>query len=92
MEIHIDILRAVAEGRQKPTRIMYRANLAWTRLRKYLDFLINRNLLRREEIDGSEIFSLTKTGKEVLAYYKRVEYEMHRRTKAIPSEIQSLAH
>jgi len=44
MEIYIDILKAVAEGKRKPTHIMYRANLSWTRLRKYIDFLISQDL------------------------------------------------
>ena len=92
MEIYIDILKAVAEGRQKPTHVMYRANLTWTRLGEYLDFLVNRKLLTQEEINGSTTFSLTNTGKEVLGYYKRIEYQVHRRRKVVTSEVYALVH
>ena len=92
MEIYTDILKAVAEGRRKPTHIMYRANLTWTRLKKHLDVLADRKLLTEEEINGSVTFSLTKTGKEVVGYYKRIERETYRRRKVVPSEVYILAH
>jgi len=91
MEIHIDILKAVAEGKRKPTHIMYRANLTWTRLKRHMDFLTGRNLLMQEEVNGSTTFSLTATGKEVLQYYKRLEYQVYRGKRAMPSEVYALA-
>ena len=87
MEIYIDILKAVAEGKKKPTHIMYKANLSWTRLRKHLDFLISQNLLVDEENNGGMIFALTIKGKEVLGYFKRIESELYHKKKVIPSEI-----
>jgi len=91
MEIHIDILKAVGEGRRKPTHIMYRANLTWARLKRHVDFLIGRNLLTQEETNGSTTFSLTTTGKEVLQYHKRLEYQVYRGERAISSEVYALA-
>ena len=40
IEIHMDILRAVSEGREKPTHIMYRANLSWSKLKNSIENLI----------------------------------------------------
>jgi len=91
MEIYIDILKAVAEGRQKPTHIMYRANLTWARLKRHMDFLASRNLLIQEETNASTTFSLTATGKEVLQYYKRLEYQVYRGKRAVSSEVYALA-
>ena len=92
MEIHIDILKAAAEGRQKPTHIMYRANLTWTRLKNHLEFLIAQNLLVEETTNGSTTYSLTTTGKEVIAYYKRIERETRLRKKGTYSKAYVLAH
>ena len=73
-EICLDILKAIAEGRRKPTHIMYRANLSWIRLKKYLNFLIAQGLLKKTVSDSSgAIFSLTEKGKEVVKYYMEIE-------------------
>ncbi|OYT49260.1 hypothetical protein B6U79_02200 [Candidatus Bathyarchaeota archaeon ex4484_231] len=85
-EIYIDILNAVREGRQKPTRIMYRANLTWTRLKKHLEFLIEQDFLVEKKINGSSRYFLTVRGKEVLEYHRRVEMELHQLGKTAPAE------
>lgn len=87
MEIYIDILKAVAEGRRKPTHIMYRANLSWTRLTKYLDFLVSQSLLNENMANGATAFALTAKGKEVIGYFKRIEVEFSNGKKTIPSEV-----
>jgi len=86
-EIYLDILKAVAEGKRKPTHIMYRANLSWTRLKKYLDFLISQDLLQETVIDSASTFSLTQKGKDVIGYYKRIEGILYPKKNTIPSEI-----
>jgi len=86
-EIYLDILKAVAEGKKKPTHIMYRANLSWTRLKKYLDFLISQDLLQETVNDSATVFSLTQKGKDVIGYHKRIEGVLYPRKNAIPSEV-----
>jgi len=88
MEIYMDILRAVAEGRRRPTHIMYRANLSWARLRRYLNFLVKQGLLEEDEDDsGSTLYSITLKGKDVLGYFKKIEGELYYRKRALPTEI-----
>ena len=87
MEIYIDILKAVADGKRRPTHIMYRANLSWTRLKKYLDFLITQGLLVEALDDGATIFSIAPKGKDVLGYFKRIESVLYNTSKVIPSEV-----
>ncbi len=87
MEIYIDILKAVAEGKKKPTHIMYRANLSWTRLRRYIDFLISQDLLQEKINEGASVFTLTMKGKDVIGYFKRIEGELYAKKKAVPSEV-----
>lgn len=87
MEIYIDILKAVAEGKKKPTHIMYRANLSWTRLKRYIDFLIGQDLLAEKTNEGTTVFTLTPKGKDVLGYFKRIEGTLYTRGKTVPSEV-----
>ncbi len=87
MEIYIDILRAVADGKKKPTHIMYRANLSWTRLKRYINFLMSQDLLNEEVNEGTTAFSLTQKGKEVIGYFKKIESELYHKKKAVPSEV-----
>lgn len=87
MEILIDILKAVADGKQKPTHIMYRANLSWVRLKKQLDFLVKQELLVNMEIDGGKIYKVTRKGKEVLEYFKKLEGELYYKKRALPTEV-----
>ncbi len=83
----MDILEAVADGRRKPTHIMYRANLCWTRLKKNLVFLVKQDLLKMTDAEGAEIFSLTQKGKDILGYFKKVEGELYYKKRVLPSEI-----
>lgn len=87
MEIYIDILKAVADGKRRPTHIMYRANLSWTRLKKYLDFLMTQNLLEEALDDGATIFAITAKGKDVLGYFKRIESVLYNANRIVPSEV-----
>ncbi|KYH40840.1 MAG: hypothetical protein AYL32_009150 [Candidatus Bathyarchaeota archaeon B26-2] len=88
MEILIDILKAVAEGKEKPTHIMYRANLSWIRLKKQLNFLLNQELLLEISVDNGTIYKMTPKGKEVLEYFKRLEGELYnKKTKTLPTEV-----
>jgi len=81
------VLKAVADGRQKPTHIMYRANLCWERLKKLLDFLVKEDLLQKANIDGSISFSLTPRGKDVLGYFRKLELELYYKRKNLPSQV-----
>jgi predicted transcriptional regulator len=87
MEIYIDILKAVAEGKKKPTHIMYRANLSWTRLKRYIDFLISQDLLQEKTNEGTTVFMLTQKGKDVIGYFKRIEGTLYHSNRTIPSEV-----
>jgi len=87
MEIYIDILKAVAEGRQKPTHIMYRSNLCWERLKKQLDFLVKGGLLDKTAVKGTATFSLTSKGKDLLGYHKKLEVELYYNKRTLPTEV-----
>jgi len=68
LEICLDILRAVARGKRKPSCIMRYANLSWKRLRKYLGFLVNGGLL----VNDGDGYMLTPRGKMAVEHYFHV--------------------
>lgn len=88
MEIHMDILRAVAEGRHKRTHIMYGANLDWYRLMGHVDSLVKQNLLKKTaDDDDAAGYALTQRGKEVLEYYNRFENKLYEKEELLPYEV-----
>ena len=86
-EIYIDILRAVAEGKQKPTHVMYRANLTWKRLKKHVDLLVAHGLLVEEKDGRTKIISITSSGKDVVWYNNKIERELVQTMKAAPTRL-----
>jgi predicted transcriptional regulator len=74
IDIYVDILDAINKGKQKPTHIMYKANLTWMRLKKYLDFLLNNDYLNQKVENGSMVFSLTAKGKVFFEHIKKPSF------------------
>ena len=77
-EIYIDVLNEVKSGANKPTQIMYGANLSWRPLRGILKSLLNQSLLTEIEGDPRDkrtkvIYELTQKGENVLRYYSKAK-------------------
>ncbi len=53
--IYIDILRVIAGGTTKPTRILFEAKLSWNTMKKSLEFLLDNDLIYIEKIDNSKV-------------------------------------
>jgi len=86
-EIYIDILKAVAEGKRKPTHIMYRANVTWKRLKKHVNFLVVHGLLVEEQDGGTKTLLLTSSGKDIIWYHMKIERELIQTKKTIPFKL-----
>ncbi len=65
-DIVADILSIVKDGSKK-THIMYRANLSYALLCKYLDKLVSGGLIRCRKTDA--VYVLTKKGETYLSAY-----------------------
>jgi len=69
-KIYADILEAVAEkGYSRPTQIMTDANLSYDRLRKHLETLVEKGLLKNED----DTYLITEKGIKFLDEFKRFE-------------------
>jgi predicted transcriptional regulator len=61
MRILAEILEISKEGILK-TQIMYRANLSFTQLNDYLNFMLNLDLMAKTNHGGKEIYVITEKG------------------------------
>lgn len=82
LEIHIDILRALAyHGRLKPTHITYKANVNCSALKECLSFLLERNLVKEQTISKNrkkrKVYSITDSGLTALRNVKEINKSLH---------------
>jgi len=82
LEIHIDILRALAyHGRLKPTHITYKANVNCSALKECLSFLLERNLVKEQTINKKrkkrKVYSITDLGLTALRNVKEINKSLH---------------
>jgi predicted transcriptional regulator len=61
-----ELLRALAPGRQNPTRLARVANIPYNRLGEYLGLMTSNGLVRLEAVEGHEAYSITPRGMEAL--------------------------
>jgi len=73
----LNVLSAVREGVDKPTRIMYAANLSWKPTQRILRALVKQGLLREIEDTGSKRtkkrYEITERGAKVVKYFDRAK-------------------
>ena len=72
LDIQLEVLKAVREGVDKPTRIMYATNMSWNPVRKILDSLVNGEFLSViSNTDGNRSkrrYEITEKGVSVINY------------------------
>jgi predicted transcriptional regulator len=77
LEIRLNMLAAIRDGEEKPTRIMYAANLSWKPTQRVLAQLVEQELVR--EIRGAEgvksrrRYEITEKGVAVLNYFDKAK-------------------
>ena len=65
METYGDILRVIGAGAEKPTHIMYRANLSWIVMQQYIKSLEAHGLVIADSDQGKRLYHLTEKGFEI---------------------------
>jgi predicted transcriptional regulator len=76
LEIRMDMLAAVKEGAEKPTQIMYKANLSWVALQTHLTQLLERGLLKWATDGNRKKYELTIKGANVMYSYVKILEEI----------------
>jgi len=66
-----EILEIAKEGTLK-TQVMYRANLSFTQLNEYLNFMLKIELLEKTETNGREVYTATDKGLDFLQRYREI--------------------
>lgn len=69
LEIRMDILRAIMEGAEGPTQIMYKANLSWILLCDHLGALGQQGFVGEKTVGNRKKYSLTGKGIEIVGAY-----------------------
>ena len=75
LEIYIDVLQTIKEGTNKPTRIMYGANLSWKLLQGVLESMVDQGLIdvsdqsRSRDKRTNKIYAVTSKGNSVIKYF-----------------------
>ena len=72
LEIKMDVLRVVGSGIDRPTQIMYKANLSWIALQSNIKSLLKGNFLREEDLGSRKRYELTQNGYETLSTFQKV--------------------
>ena len=77
LEIRLRILDAVRSGVEKPTRIMYAANLSWKPTQRILSHLIEQGLVDEvrnpESAKSRRRYTITEKGIAVLDYFDKAK-------------------
>jgi predicted transcriptional regulator len=66
-----EILEIAKEGTLK-TQVMYRANLSFTQLNEYLDFMLKISLLQKIQTNNKEVYRATGKGMDFLERYREI--------------------
>jgi predicted transcriptional regulator len=73
LEIQLSILSAIQDGVDKPTRIMYAANMSWKPVQEILSRLVEQGLIRimtdTESEQSRKRYVISEKGSKVLAFF-----------------------
>jgi predicted transcriptional regulator len=76
LDVFNDMLVAIqkAQGKIKPTHLMYKANLSHKLLNSYLDDLISRDMAQEVQVDKVHKFIiLTDKGRDFLIQFRKIK-------------------
>jgi predicted transcriptional regulator len=78
LELNLDVLKAIYNGRQAPSRVVYAANLSYDRVINCIEFLVKQHLVQRIEGIPKKRYTITDRGKNVVNYFSEIEKLMGR--------------
>jgi predicted transcriptional regulator len=82
-----EILEIAREGTLK-TQVMYRANLSFTQLNEYLDFMLKISLLEKDTLHGRQIYRATDKGLDFLQRYREINELLKREDNGYRNDVK----
>ncbi|MEM4739758.1 MAG: winged helix-turn-helix domain-containing protein [Zestosphaera sp.] len=80
-----------SKGRSLKTRILYASNLNSKSLEKYLDFLLEKNLISEVCINGKKFYVLTARGREFLYKLRKIREDINNhRSKRLSDLVKNM--
>ncbi len=77
LEIQLSILSAIEKGVDKPTRIMYAANMSWKPVQQMLSSLVKQDLIvvmaNPESEQSKKKYVISEKGSKVLAFFNEAK-------------------
>ena len=75
LEIIADILRSVQDkgGRIKPTHLLYKSNLSHTKLKEYLETLVEKGMIEEQVVKGKKTIIMKEEGHKFLLEFDRIK-------------------
>ena len=75
LEIVLSILSVIRAGNDKPTRIMYAANMSWRPSQRMLSNMIEQGLVEVRTTSGisKKQYLITEKGVDVLDYFEKAD-------------------
>ena len=77
METYCDIMRAIGAGAEKPTHILYKANLSWTVMQGYIRALETQGLVVSTDDDGKKLYHLSDKGFQLLNQFLSIREDLN---------------
>ena len=75
-EISCDILKLIFDGEEKPTKLMFKANISWNVIKEILEILVKKELVTEHMIGKVKRYKITDKGIQVISYYQRAVREI----------------
>ena len=73
-QISIEVLEKIAQGENRPTRLMYACNLSWNSMKNVMGILEAKGYIRDQSGDGKrKKLCITGKGTDIIDYYNGME-------------------
>ena len=76
LEVFFEVLDIINKGTQKPTRIMYRANLSWVAMSKAFEVLLDGGFIHLKRVGKGKRYEITEKGRQALTYHLKSTTEL----------------
>jgi predicted transcriptional regulator len=75
LEIIADILRSIQGkgGKIKPTHLLYKSNLSHSKLKEYIETLVQKGMIEEQIIKSRKMFVMKENGHKFLLEYDRIK-------------------